>query len=165
MVILRYYFPSALLALVNHSLHLPAISTWSFPISSYLLAYLKKNPINSRLINSDRMAEILQPLILLISLWLYSPSDPARFFSFLILYTVRRTPWTGDQPFVRPLPTERTTQTQNKSTHTCMPRVAFEPTTAAFGRAKTVHALDRATTVIGVNFTYCSQMISQKPAL
>jgi hypothetical protein len=29
-----------------------------------------------------------------------------------------------------------------------MPRVSFEPTTPLFERAKTVHALDRATTVI-----------------
>jgi hypothetical protein len=34
------------------------------------------------------------------------------FFSFLILYTIGRTPWTGDQPVARPLPTHRTTQTQ-----------------------------------------------------
>jgi hypothetical protein len=39
-----------------------------------------------------------------------------RFFSFLILYTVGRTPWTGDQPVARSLPTHRTTQTQNKRT-------------------------------------------------
>jgi hypothetical protein len=44
--------------------------------------------------------------------------DLRRFFSFLILYTVDRTPWTGDQPVARPLPTHRTTQTQNKSTQT-----------------------------------------------
>jgi hypothetical protein len=30
---------------------------------------------------------------------------------FLILYTVGRTPWTGDQPIARPLPTHGTTQT------------------------------------------------------
>jgi hypothetical protein len=30
-----------------------------------------------------------------------------------------------------------------------MPRVRFEPTIPAFQRAKTVHALDRAATVIG----------------
>jgi hypothetical protein len=30
-----------------------------------------------------------------------------------------------------------------------MPRVEFEPTTPVFERAKTVHALDRAATVIG----------------
>jgi hypothetical protein len=31
-----------------------------------------------------------------------------------------------------------------------MPRVEFEATTTVFERAKTVHALDRAATVIGV---------------
>jgi hypothetical protein len=41
-------------------------------------------------------------------LWLYSPLlGLCRFFSFLILYTVGSTPWTGDQPDARPLPTHR----------------------------------------------------------
>jgi hypothetical protein len=35
--------------------------------------------------------------------------DLGRFFSFLILYTVGRTLWTGVQPVVRPIPTHRTT--------------------------------------------------------
>jgi hypothetical protein len=35
-----------------------------------------------------------------------------------------------------------------------MPRVGFEPTIPAFERAKTVHALDRATTVIGLPSVY-----------
>jgi hypothetical protein len=43
--------------------------------------------------------------------------DLSHFFSFLILYTVGRTPWTGDQPVAMQLPTHRTTQTQNKRTH------------------------------------------------
>jgi hypothetical protein len=48
---------------------------------------------------------------------LYSPLlGLGRYFSFLTLYTVCRTPWTGDQPVTRPLPTHRTTQTQNKRT-------------------------------------------------
>jgi hypothetical protein len=38
------------------------------------------------------------------------------FFSFLGLCRVGRTPWTGDEPVARPLPTHRTTQTQNKYT-------------------------------------------------
>jgi hypothetical protein len=71
-----------------------------------------------------------------------------RFFSFLIFYTVGRTPWTGDQPVARPLPAHRTTQTQNKRTQTSMHRVGFEPTIPVFERAKIVHALDRATTVL-----------------
>jgi hypothetical protein len=38
---------------------------------------------------------------------LYSPLlDLGRFFSFLIAYTVDRTPSTGDQSIARPLPTQ-----------------------------------------------------------
>jgi hypothetical protein len=52
-----------------------------------------------------------------ISLWLYSLLlDLGRSFTFLILNTVGRTTWTGDQPVIRPLPTHRTTQTQDKRT-------------------------------------------------
>jgi hypothetical protein len=43
---------------------------------------------------------------------------------------------------------------QNKRTQTSMPLVGFEPTIPVFERAKTVHALDRATTVIGVVCKY-----------
>jgi hypothetical protein len=42
-------------------------------------------------------------------------------FQFLNLKKVGRTPWTGDQPVARPLPTHRTTQTQNKRRQTSMP--------------------------------------------
>jgi hypothetical protein len=55
----------------------------------------------------------------------------------------------GNQPVARPLPMRRTTQTQNKRIYTSMPRVEFEPTTSVLERAKTVHALDRAATVMG----------------
>jgi hypothetical protein len=73
--------------------------------------------------------------------WLYSPLlRPRRFFSFLILYTVGRTPCTGDQPVARSLPIHKITQTQNKRTQTSMPRVGFEPTTTVFERTKTVYA-------------------------
>jgi hypothetical protein len=71
-----------------------------------------------------------------------------RLFKFLNLYTVGRTPWTGDQPIARPLPTHRTTQTQNKRIQTSMRRVEFEPTVPAFQRVKIFHALDRAVTLI-----------------
>jgi hypothetical protein len=71
------------------------------------------------------------------------------FFSFLIVHTVGRTPWTADQPVARPLPTDRTTQTQYKRKKTSMPGVGFEPKTSVFERAKTVHILDSAPTVIG----------------
>jgi hypothetical protein len=80
--------------------------------------------------------------------WLYSHCGPWPFFSFLI-HTVGRLPWTGDQPVTRPLPTYRITQTQNKRPQTSMPWVGVEPTIPVFERAKTVHALDRAATVIG----------------
>jgi hypothetical protein len=73
----------------------------------------------------------------------YGPTalvDLGRFFSFLTLYTVGRTPWTGAQPVARPLSTHRTTQTQNKRTQTSVPQVGFEPTIPAFEWANTVHA-------------------------
>jgi hypothetical protein len=41
------------------------------------------------------------------------------------------------------------TQTQNKYEQTAMPRIGFDPMIPAFKWAKTVHALDRAATVIG----------------
>jgi hypothetical protein len=88
-------------------------------------------------------------LSLYVSLWLYSPCGPSPLFQFLNLYTVGRTPWTGDQPVSRPLPTHRTTQTQNKRTQTSMPRVGFEPRIPLIERVKIVHASDRAATVIG----------------
>jgi hypothetical protein len=39
---------------------------------------------------------------------------------------------------------------QNKCTQISMPQVEFEPTITVFGRAKTVHAIDRAVTVFGI---------------
>jgi hypothetical protein len=80
-------------------------------------------------------------------LYIYQPvalqpfAGPWPLFSFKIVYTVGRTPWTGDQPVARPLPTHRTTQTS-------MPWVGFEPTIPAFELAKAIDALDRAVTVI-----------------
>jgi hypothetical protein len=62
-------------------------------------------------------------------------------FSFLILYTVGRTPYMGDQPVARPLPTHRTTQTQNRRTQTSMPGVGFEPKVPVLQPAKTVHVI------------------------
>jgi hypothetical protein len=57
-------------------------------------------------------------LCVYVYIWLYSPCRPWPFFHFLNLYAVGRTPWTGDQPVAGPLPTHRTTQTQNKSIQT-----------------------------------------------
>jgi hypothetical protein len=71
--------------------------------------------------------------------------DLGHFFSFVILYTVGRTPWTGDRPVARPLPTRRITQTQNKHTHRrpCLER----DSNPRSQRSKTVQAPDRASTV------------------
>jgi hypothetical protein len=51
--------------------------------------------------------------------WLYSPFvGPWPLLQFRnLFYTDVRTPWTSDQSAARPLPTHRTTQTQNKRTH------------------------------------------------
>jgi hypothetical protein len=47
--------------------------------------------------------------------------DIDRFLSFVIVHTVGKTPWAGDQPDARPLPTHSTAQTLNKRTQTPMP--------------------------------------------
>jgi hypothetical protein len=116
------------------SIYLSNLSIYESNLSSSLSIYLS----------------IYLSVCLSIYLWLYSPLlDIGRFFSFLIFYTVGRASWTGDKPVSRPLPAHRTAQTQNKLTQTSMPQVGFEPTSPVLERAKTVHALDRAATVIG----------------
>jgi hypothetical protein len=65
----------------------------------------------------------------------------------------------GDQPVARPLPIHRTTPTENKHTQTSISGVGFEPTTSVFERAKTVHALDRMVTVVGLHPSHSHQMI------
>jgi hypothetical protein len=75
----------------------------------------------------------LQPLV--------GPWPPPQFRNFLDSGTT----WRIDQPVARPLLSAHRTQTQNKRTQ----RHPFEPTIPEFERAKTVHALDHATTVIG----------------
>jgi hypothetical protein len=80
---------------------------------------------------------------------LYSPLlDLGRFLSFLILYTAARTPWTGDQAVARPLPTQRTTKSQNKRTeiHGLSGIGTPDPSVRA---GETIHDLDCAATVIG----------------
>jgi hypothetical protein len=102
----------------------------------------------------------LHTIYLSIYLWPYSPFlDLGRFSSFLIFYTFGRTPWTGDQPVAKPLPAHRTAQTQNKRTQISKPQLGFEPTIPVSGRAKTVHALDPAATVIGHIYIYRLKLI------
>jgi hypothetical protein len=77
------------------------------------------------------------------------PWPPIQFLDHF--YTDGRTPWTTDQPVARSLPRYRTTQKQNKRIH----RLNIDALSGirtqipASERAKTVHALDRAATVIG----------------
>jgi hypothetical protein len=94
-----------------------------------------------------------------IYLWLYTPCWLWLLFQFLNLYTFCRTPCTGDEPVARPLPAHRTTQTQNKRTQIIMPHMGSEPTIPVFERPKTVHASDRAVTMIGQIFITSSANI------
>jgi hypothetical protein len=59
--------------------------------------------------------QIIIIIIIIIIIALQPFFGLGRFFSFLILYTVGRTPWTVNQPVARPLATHRTTRAQNKS--------------------------------------------------
>jgi hypothetical protein len=84
------------------------------------------------------------------------------FFSFMIIFTDGRTPWTSDPLVARPLPKHRTTQTQNKHIHqTSMPCVEFELTIPASELAKTVQVLDRSATVTGHNYILPSSNLSR----
>jgi hypothetical protein len=71
-----------------------------------------------------------------------------RFFSFLILYAVHRTSWTGDQPVARSLPTHKTAQMQNKRTqrHPCLQWDSNPRSQCSSGRRRSI---DRAATMIG----------------
>jgi hypothetical protein len=101
-------------------------------------------------------------IYLSIYLWLYSPCGPWPLFHFLNPLTVGRTSWTGDQSAARPKPTRRTTQTQNKCKQTIMPWVEFEPTIPVFERAKTIHALGRAATLIDFSVSKLGENICVK---
>jgi hypothetical protein len=104
------------------------------------------------LINTERSVNdsCYVGLSIYLSIALQSFVGPWPLFQFLNLYTFGKTPWTGDQPITRLVPSHRTTQTQNKRTQTVISSVGFEPTIPALERARRVHALDRAGTVTGV---------------
>jgi hypothetical protein len=129
----------------NNQLNLVLCYVWDSRLSICLSVYLS-------ICTSVRPSTFLPTY-----LWLYSPCGPWPIFQFLNPHRVGRTSWTGDQPVARPLPTH-TTQTQNKRIQTSMPWVGFEHTTPVLQRAKTVHALDSAATVIGVSQS-CSSAI------
>jgi hypothetical protein len=92
---------------------------------------------------------ISQIFIIIIIIALQSLVGSWLLFQFLSVYEVGNLPSTGDQPFARPLPTRRTTQTETKRPETSMPWMGIEPTIPVFERVRTVHALDCAATVIG----------------
>jgi hypothetical protein len=73
---------------------------------------------------------------------------PWPLFQFLDLYTVGRTPRTGDQPVARPLPAYRTAQTGNKGTEISMLQVGFEPRSQCLSvrRLASSHEYDYDTT-------------------
>jgi hypothetical protein len=72
----------------------------------------------------------------------------AHFFSFLILYTVGRTPWTGDHPLqCRNLHTGQHKPRIHAQRHQCL-KWESNPRPPMFEPAKTVRALDSAATVI-----------------
>jgi hypothetical protein len=110
-----------------------------FHTLSLTCTLLKIDQILSNVQNQSSCMCRTAEVYLYIYLWLYSPLlDLGSFFSFLILYTVSRTPWAGDQPVARPLPTHRI----NSHRHPCL-EWDSNPW------AKIAHALDRAATVIG----------------
>jgi hypothetical protein len=107
-----------------------------------------------RKLHYEELKKLLVLLFLLLSssLWLYNPLlGLGRVFSFLILHTVGRTPWTGDQPVARPLPVYRGTKTQNKCTQYRYPCLEWDsnPPSDCSSVRTLIHALDLAATVIG----------------
>jgi hypothetical protein len=83
--------------------------------------------------------------------WFYSPLGPwPLIFQFHENFADGRAPLTSDQLVARPLAKHSTTQAHNRHTYqTSMPCVGFELTIPASDRAKTVHTLDRSTTLTG----------------
>jgi hypothetical protein len=85
-------------------------------LNQTLTKVLSSSIHSSLLYRSPRFQLWVREAIVTISLWLYSPCGPWSLFQFPNPYTVGRTPWTGDRSVARLLPTNRTTQTQNKRT-------------------------------------------------
>jgi hypothetical protein len=86
------------------------LSTPLSPITGHHTTYTPEAVLlsNRRIIYGRKWRESMSAthikylFYLSIYLWLYSPLlNPGRFFTFLILYTVGRIPWTGDQPVAR----------------------------------------------------------------
>lgn len=104
------------------------------------------NPISDKA-NQQYIYYIIFSLSLSLSLWFYSQLDPGRFFSFLILYTLGRTPWTGDQSVARPLPTHRI----KAHRHPCLDWDSNPRSQCSFLKPRS-HC-DRLTPYSGINYT------------
>jgi hypothetical protein len=100
----------------------------------------------TKLVNKQMVLHLINVSIYLsinqsIHPWLYITCEHWPLFQFL-------NPCTGDQPAAKQLTTHSAAQAENKRTQTSMSRVGFEPITPVFKWEKTVHALDRAATMI-----------------
>jgi hypothetical protein len=113
------------------NLHIGYVSEWMPLSAAYLLRDQQKHYGSTSLVNLGRV------------------------FSFLIIYTVDGTPWTEEQPTVRPLPTHRTTQTQNKRLqyrHPCLEWDSNSRSQGSSGRRPRGHCYRQQ--------KYCSEHIS-----
>jgi hypothetical protein len=82
------------------------------PIVICILIYDKRRMLKCNVMSDGLIIIVIIIIIIIMALQPCLGLD--HFFSFFILYTAGRIPWTGDQPVARPLPAHRTTQTQNK---------------------------------------------------
>jgi hypothetical protein len=121
-------------------------------VSTYLPTYLSIYPSIHLFICLSIYLSVCLSVCLSISLSLYVSTvlllDLGRVFSFLILYRVGRTPWTGDRPVARLLPTHRI----NAHRH---PWLEWDsnPQSQHSSERRQIMAFDRAATVIG-NYPY-----------
>jgi hypothetical protein len=95
----------------NCHLMLDVTSRFLYPKCAVLYRHWSRNGLKDSII-------LVTTLKLSVYLWLYSPFlnlDP--FSVSLSLYTVRRTSWTGDQPFARPLPAHTRQQRHRIKAH------------------------------------------------
>jgi hypothetical protein len=110
----------------------PRLHVWFLP--DYMALYPRKQLFSASMfvrVNakeelrycSKTGSSLLHPLSIFLSIYgsIAFRWTLARFFNSEILYTVGRTPWTGDKLVPRPLPTHRTRQIQNKRRQTSMP--------------------------------------------
>jgi hypothetical protein len=104
------------------------ISEWPSKLMHTLMSYGVADWVNDEM--SVTLSEFVTNLVnvslslslfLLLPLWnIGHPWNASIHSSFLILKTVGRTPWKGDQPVARPLPTHDLTNRINADKHPCL---------------------------------------------